>query len=176
MRVLRAFALGRVGRAYRSSMRIAESVASDCSGGGQILVQERRRDLQGARNVVEPILAVIARQDLGRVDLHVQQVVHRVRVFLAVQTVQADTSRFRMQVIGGGLIDRRFERADEGAHFGFERLRVAWGRHQVTAQFADRLLPGFGILRDVVAGQGVEGQAAGPVLGVMALGAVVLSQ
>ena len=62
----------------------------DRAGGDHVLLNERRRDLQGRGNVIETLLGVIEGQHFGTNDLDGEQIANRVFVFLAIQTVQHD--------------------------------------------------------------------------------------
>ena len=96
---------------------------------------------------------------------------NRVGVFLAVQTVQADAAGHDMPF--GGAIEGAFHPSDEALREGSGRARVAAGWHLLAAQLADDLFHDLRITRDIGLGQGVKGNATGPVFGVMALAAVL---
>ena len=125
--------------------------------------------------VVEIVLDLVLRQPGGRVDLQAQQVTHCVGVFAAVEATQRHVAGVR------GRLLRPVERGLEPAHhalYGGVVRQFFFGRrrHQAAAQLLDRGLEDLGFLRHGVGGHGVEGDAAGPVLGVVALEAVGFDQ
>ena len=85
--------LRRVGRdAIRRLRRrghVAEREAADLAGGGQIRLEQRGREAECARLVVEAAARVVGRQELRGVDVEREQIANRVPVLGAVQAMQA---------------------------------------------------------------------------------------
>jgi hypothetical protein len=85
--------LGGVGGAVVHDLRrrrhIADRRPADLAGRRQIRLDERGRHCKRPRHVVEPVGRVVRREELARVDLHVQQIANGVRVLDAVQSVKA---------------------------------------------------------------------------------------
>ena len=67
-----------------------------------VLIEERRGDLQGAGNVVEAVADVVGGEQSRGVDINAEQVAHRVGIFGSIQAVNADAAR--IEVRGAGLI------------------------------------------------------------------------
>ncbi len=83
----------------------------DGAGRGEIRIEERRRHLQHVGDVVEAFRDVVLRQHRVHVCFDVQQVPHRVRVFLAVEAMERDAARLRMFL--RGLVELAFHVRDE---------------------------------------------------------------
>ncbi len=171
---LRAGLLRAIGGAGGQRILVAHGLHDHGARGGDVLVEEGRRDLQRGGDVVEALARLVARQHVGRIDLDAEQVAHGVGVFLAVQAMQADMARIRMRL--AGLVEVAFHPGDERGARGLVRHLVAAGRHLLAAQLAHDLLEHVDVLGDIRLGHRVEGDAAGPVLGVVALGAVGAEQ
>ena len=124
--------------------------------------------------VVEAILARIRRQQHAHVDAEAQEVAHGIGVFALVQSAQGHAAGRGLHLRG---IEPRLEKVDESLH----RLRVgarlrARRRHEAGAQFAYCGFPHFGIAGQRVERHGIEGRAAGPVGGVVAVVAEFLDE
>ena len=172
MHALRARAFDRVCRGGRERLRVANRLRGDLVRGAEVLVHERRRNLQGRGDVVEAIVRFVSRQHRRGVDVEVQQILHGVGVFATVQPMQADTADVRMA--GGGGVQAGLEIADEASDLLVVGLGLAGRGHQAAAQAADGLLPRLGFSGDVVQGHRVEGDATGPVGRVVALETVLV--
>ena len=165
---------GPVGRAGRQRVLVAHGLHDHAARGTNVLVEEGRGDLQRLRVVVEAIARLVARQQGRGVDVDVQQVAHRVGVFLAVEAMQAHVTRVGV-ALGRGVEAGLHPRHEGAGQLLFGHL-VAAGRHLLAAQLADDLFHDLRVLRDLALGHGVEGHAAGPVFGVMALRAVFVQE
>ena len=75
-------------RLSRTTSRVgADGQAADLARRREVLLEQRRRDAQHARDVVEAVALVVGRQQLGDVDVEIEQVADRVAVFGAVQAM-----------------------------------------------------------------------------------------
>ena len=97
---------------------------------------------------VETARFIVRRQQRGRLDLQVQQVVDRVAVFGAIEPVNAGAAGVGVGGIGVINSPRQI-----GSHV-FQRSRVwprhpLW-RHRAYAELANHLFPGFGAGRNIV--------------------------
>ncbi len=143
-------------------------------GGQHVLLDERRRNLQGGGDVVEALRGVIWRQQVVGVHVDQKQVVDGVLVFLAIQPMQ------HFAVGDVRLIGKLVEGIFEPAHQRVDRLAVrlpgARRRHHAAAQLAHCFLEKLGILGDAVGGDALESDAAGLDDVVMAAHAVLLDE
>ena len=103
-------AIGRhsVDRADRRRRRIADGQRADPARGGQILLEQRRRDLQDIGDVVEPVRLVVGRQERRRVDVEREHVAHGGGIFGTVQPVERRAAW--VGLCERDAIDRPFER------------------------------------------------------------------
>ncbi len=154
----------RVGTAHRAHRERARR--------DHVLLDERRRDLQAARDVVEVHDLLVLRQELGRVDLEREQLVNRVRVFLAVEPVRDD--RGECVPRSGRRVQRLLEPRDERHQPLLVGARLFRRRHQVAAQLAHGLLERFGVLGHVRGPDLLEVDAARELGGVVAIRAVLV--
>ena len=90
-------------------LRIAEREPGDLLGGQDVSLDERRRNPKRAGNVVEPGGRIVRRQVLRRIDRQVEQIVHRIGVLGAVQTVKSR----RRRVGSRGAIQLTLEPANQ---------------------------------------------------------------
>ncbi len=137
--------------------RRADGEPADLVGCGEIALEQRRRELQHARDVVEAVARLVGRQELGDLDVEVQQIADGVAVLGAVQAVE----RLRaagVRTRGGCRIELAFEPARElDTRFG-GRPRLADGRHHAGAQLPDDFLPLGGMRGNGVERQRLEGK------------------
>ena len=145
--------------------------AGDRLRGGEVLVEERRRDLQRAGDVVEAVVRIVTRQQGRRVDLEAQQVAHRVGVF-AVQAVQAHMARCDLAACR--RIDTGLQPVDDVPRLGLGWPVLAWRRHQVATHLSNGRFPGLRIRMRVVWRQRLEREPTRPVVSVVAAEAVLL--
>ena len=73
-----------------------------------------------------------------------------------------------------GRVDRGFKVTDDRVDVRLAGLLLAGGGHQAAAELVDRGFPDFRLLGGIGEVHRVQGQASGPVRGVVALAAVVL--
>ena len=111
-----------VRRDGRARVRVADGEPADPRGRRDVARQQRRRHAERARDVVEAGARVVAGQERRRVDGHVEQVAHGVRVLGAVQAVQRRRAGIRRCARG------RVERVLEPAHERVERASPAGAR------------------------------------------------
>ncbi len=87
MILLRTGTLHGVGRGDRTSGSVTHRFGRNLVGRRQVLIHERRRDLQRGRYVVKTVMSLVARQQHGGVDLQVQQIRDGVGIFPAIEPV-----------------------------------------------------------------------------------------
>ena len=136
---------------------VADRQAADFAGGGNVAFEQRRRNAQRARDVIEAARGIVGGQELARVDVDVQQIPNRVGVFGAVHAMQS--GRRNMEL--GGVVEFVFREHDGR----FEELRFrprhARRRHHPGAKLANHLLPVFRILFDVRRIEAIQRDAQG---------------
>ena len=76
--------------------RVADREPADLAGGGDVALEQHRRDAERARDVVEAVARVVGRQERRRIDLEREQVADRVRVLGAVHAMQRRAARVRL--------------------------------------------------------------------------------
>ncbi len=162
-----------VGLHDRNRPRVADGVVRDGAGGVQVLIDERRRDLQGLRVVVVAVLDVVCGQQRGGVDVQAEQIADGVLVFAPVETTERDAPDV---LVRGGRVDRVLEPAGHLEHGLVVGALLASRRHEAAAQLADGLLPDLRVLGDRLGAHDVERHAPRPVLEVVAAHAVILQQ
>ncbi len=170
MEQLRARRGGAIGGARRQRILVAHGLHHQYACGGDVLVHERGRDLQRRGDVVEAIARFIARQiSAGSTSMPSRSCtalayslrLRRCRPTLPGSECAAPTWSSRPSI-----------HEMKAARGGFVGYLVAAGRHLLAAQLAHGLLEHVDVVGDVLLGHGVERDATGPVLGVVALGAV----
>ena len=161
-----------VGRAHRACRRVAHGQHSDVARRGQILIEKRRRHLQHFGDVVEAVAVVVLRQQRSRVQVQVEQIAHGIGVFAAVEAVQRHLTG--INATGRGFVDAAFQPAHQLGHLRFGRARLTGRRHEAPTGAIEDLFPDLGIGRNGVGAHRVEGQAAGPIVGVVAVDAVLV--
>ena len=137
--------------------RRADREPADLVGGREIALEQRRRQLQHAGDVVEAVARLVGGQQLGDLDVEVQQVADRVAVLGAVQAVE----RLRaagVRVRRGGGVELALEPARERQARLGRRARLADGRHHAGAQLADDLFPLGRVRRDLGERQRLQAQ------------------
>ena len=72
----------------RRRLAIADGDARYRTGSGDVPIQQRRRNLQNARNVVEAVARVIRRQERRHIDIDGQNVAYRALILGSVQTME----------------------------------------------------------------------------------------
>ena len=142
----------------RSCIRPPHRLHGHRARGDHVLLDERRRYLQGGRDVVKPLRRIVSRQNLGGVEVDGKKIANSVRVFLAIEPMEHDlvTDMFP----ASGVIQRGLEPRDQRVSRGALRLSSAGWRHHASAQLAHGLLEHFGALADAVRGHALETDAA----------------
>jgi hypothetical protein len=146
-------------RTWRGRLQIADGERADALRGGEVALEQQRRDAEHVRVVVEARARVVRRQHRRDVDLEREEIAHGIRVFGAVQAMDERTPRIRCA--GRGAVERRLQRGDErGAH---ARLgaRDSGGRHHAGADSPRDFFPDVRIERAGREVFGIEDQAAG---------------
>ena len=163
-----------VGVYRRRGVRVAHRHPCDPAGGGQVALQQGRRDGQDVRHVVVALAHVVRRQERRRVDVETEQVADRVRVLGPVQPVQDGSARVGRR--RRGAVEAGFELTDERGEDGRLGARPALGRHHAGPQLQDHLLESGGVQLRVIRIGALQGQAAGARPVVVAGGAVLPQQ
>ena len=140
----------------------------------EILLEQRRRDAQHAGDVVEPVALVVGRQQIGDVDLQVEQIADGVAVLRAIETM--DRLVARMDLPDRAAIQRLLERDGERFERRLVGTRHALRRHHPAAQLHDDLLPHVGVRGGVGGIHAFEREAAGLGTSGMAGQAVLLNE
>ncbi len=152
---------------------LADREPRDLARDAEVLLEERGRDAERRRDVVEAVDLDLVRQVLLRVDLDAEQVLHRRGVLGAVQALHRRVARARLVRVA---VDRGFSPAHELLDVLLIRSRVAGRRHQPAAQLADRGLEHLGLRGDGVGADAFEHDAACCFGLVMTVGAVGLER
>ena len=114
VRVLRHVAGHAVGGAIEPDRRAADGPPADGGRGRRVAFDERGRDAEHVRDVVEPGGRIVGRQQRRDVHVERQQVADRAGVFGAVEAMQR--GRAGIEATGRSAIQRRLERgAERGA-------------------------------------------------------------
>ncbi len=150
--------------------RLADREMRDRARGVDVLLDERRRDAERRRDVREALDLDLGRQVVGRIDVDVEQLLHRVRVLGAVEPLCGNVADLR--VVFRVRVDGRLERRDQRVGVGRFWLRIAGRRHQVSAKLTDGGFEDFGVLGDGLQGDALERHVAGEVVLVVAIRAV----
>ncbi len=126
----------RVLHAGNARIGIADGELSDVPRRGNVLIEERGRDAQGVRDVVEALHLDILRQNFLRVHVHAHQRFHRRGVLGAVQALdrhKAGRRSFGTRV-GSRGVQCVLHPGDERIDILLRRLGTAWRRHLMPAQ------------------------------------------
>jgi hypothetical protein len=153
---------------------VADRQAADRARGADVLLEQRRRDLEHAGDVVEAVALVVGRQQFGDVDVEMKKVAYRVAVLRAVETVYRLVTRIRLA--DRLPIERVLERRGECLERRVIGTRHALRRHHPAAQLEHHLLPRFRARRGVVRVETGQRQAAGLQAIAVAGDAVLLDQ
>ena len=117
----------------------AHSEAAHAPRGAEILLEQRRRDAQHARDVVETEALVVGRQQGRGVEVQIEQVADRVAVLGAVQPVRRLGPRVDSGC--GPAIEHAFERGGKGVERRGVGPRHALRRHHAAVQLLQHFLP-----------------------------------
>ena len=121
---------------------IAHREPRDFGRSRQVLLEQRGRDGQHLRDIVETIGRIVGRQQTGCVDVQIQHVIDGVLVFRAIQAMHHGASRIGVR--GRRLIDSRLQPGSEAVHRRRVRTRNPHRRHFARAQFPNHLFPDLG--------------------------------
>ena len=146
-----------VGGRHGRSLGVADRLERDGARGGNVLVDETGRYLQGGGIVIEVALDVVVRQQCRRVDIEPEQIADGVGILSAVEAAQWHTSGFGIR---NPRVDFVLEPRDQFRHRLTIRAPGASRRHETTAQLADHFLGNLGVLVDRVQIQFRQRQAA----------------
>ena len=111
---------GHVEDGLRRRRHIANRQTADLSRSRQIRLHQRRRQRQRPRDVVEPVRRIVGRQELRGVHFEREHVANRIRIFGAVEAVQAR----RRQMGGRAAIEFILHPGDQRLAGG--RVRAAY--------------------------------------------------
>ena len=101
------------GVAARGTCGAAEREAADFARGGNVALQQGRREIADG-HVVETVAGLVAGQQRGDIDFERQQVADGVLVFGAVEAAEG-VGAAGIGMRGGGAIERGFERGDDAS-------------------------------------------------------------
>ena len=107
MLVLRQIRSGPVHLCNGRLCRIADCQTADLSRCRQVLLQQRRRQLQYVGDIVEAVAFVVGGQEVRDIDVQRQQIADRVSVFRAIQAMDGRPSGIRF--VRSGAVERRFQ-------------------------------------------------------------------
>ena len=124
---------------HGNERRIADGHGADLARRGEILLEQRRRNLQYVRDVVEAVAFVVGRQQFFDVDFKVEQIANRIAVFRAIQAVKRRSAGIGMRC--GGLVQPCFEQRDHRFDRGLIRLGAAQRRHHSCSAASSRPFP-----------------------------------
>jgi hypothetical protein len=141
---LREISLDVVIRCERADLGRSHSDAADFCRCRHIALEQCRRQGKRVGDVVETVTRIVRRQKQCGINVHIEEIANRVRVFDAIHPVQRNAARLHSR-ISRCLIEPILHRA----HSNLQRCRLRTGRirrgHQASAQLADDLFEGFGI-------------------------------
>ncbi len=140
--------------------RIADGQPADRSRGRQVILQQRGRDREHARHVVEAFLiGFVRREQRASIDLEAKQIADGVGVLAAVQAVNRHAACVR--VGRSGRIELSFQRPrDRAIRFGI-RPRPARRRHLAGSKLRDDLFPLLRVVGNSGRIQAIELQPGG---------------
>ena len=124
------------GRRRRTSHRHP----ADLARGGQVALQQRRRDAEHAGDVVEAVAGPVGRQQLRDVDLQVEEIAYGAVVLGPVEPVER-LGAPRVRIVGRGPVELGLQPADETVVGRRIRPRTRQRRHRAGAQLADHGFP-----------------------------------
>ena len=128
----------------RCDGRVADRELADAARGEQVPLHQRRRDREHVRDVVEALVVVVGRQQQLGVDLHAEQVAHRVAVLDPVETMDGKAAG-RGRQLRRGAVERRLEPRGQGGVRRRVRARPAGRRHRPGPQLPHHPLPALGV-------------------------------
>ncbi len=153
--------------AGRPGRRIPNRPRADDARGRDVLVEERRRHLQDAGDVVEAVGFVVLGQEGAGVDAQPEQFLDGGGIFGAVEPMQRHASRIRVR--RGGLVERALQPGHEAVHGRLVGPAHARRRHHAAAQLPHGFLPDLRVVGQMREVHGVEREVGG-------LGALVVAR
>jgi hypothetical protein len=169
--------LGQVGRdpdrvAARRSSRPAYGEAADLLGCRDIAIEQGGGEIANG-DVVEPVAGLVRGQQRGDVDVHGQQIAHRVLVLRPREPADRRVAP-RVGVRGRGAVERSLQVGNHRVIGPIVRAVFADRRHLPRAELAHDLLPHLGMAGHVVRRNRVEREAGLLVVLVMTRQAVLV--
>ncbi len=128
-----------VGRRARLGAGITNREIAHTQRGGEIALEQQWRGLERRRDVVEAEIAAVARQELGDVNPHAQQITHRIGILGAIEPMQHVAARIVFP--GRRGIEARGERRRESCQFGIAGGRRPLRRHGAHTDLANHFFP-----------------------------------
>jgi hypothetical protein len=139
----------------RTARGIADRQAAHGSRGRQVVLEERRRHREHARDVVEAFLVRFVRRQHGAsVDLQPEQIADGVGVLDAVQAVNRNPARIGFR--RGCRIQCAFKSGHDGLIRGGIGTRTARRRHLAGSQLRDDFFPHLCVVADLCGIERVE--------------------
>ena len=145
-----------IGVGRRSWRREPDCEAAQLARRGHVSLEQRRRDREQARHVVEAV-RIVSRQQRCRVDVEPEQIADGVLVFSPIEAMQGVGSA-RVGVARCRFVERRFQPRHERIAGRPVRARSTGRRHGAHPKLADDLLPHLRARADIGRTQRVEGQ------------------
>jgi hypothetical protein len=133
-----------IGDRRRAEQKVANGNAADLHSRCGVALDQRRRDAQRIRDVVEALARIISGQERGLVDVEGQQIPNGVRVLGTIQSVEAAASRVGMRRCRS--IEASFETAGERIERRAIGPRHATRRHEPRPHLANDLLPRVSVI------------------------------
>jgi hypothetical protein len=151
---------------------IADRHRADCGRRVEVGLEQGRRQRLHVGDVVEVGALLIERQPAAGVDLEVDEIAHRARVFGAIEPLERAHAGVRLAHPRG--VDGGFERGGERGRSCRIRPRRERRRHHAGLQLTNHLLGDVRVLRRLGHVEGCERQAAGLARVAVAADAVTL--
>lgn len=158
------------GRFHRAS----DGETADLFRSGEIAFEQGGGEFADG-HVVKAMARIVRREQGGNVYVEIDQIADGVVVFGAIHPAEGVGSA-GIGMGGGGAVDGAFERGDDGVVGFLVGARQAGGWHLAGLEFADHLFPGGGVLANVFCINGLEGEAGGLHLVVVAGDAVLVGE
>ena len=128
-------------------LRRSDRQTADSLGGDEVALHQCRRDLQDARDVVEPVADIIGREQSGNVHIEAQQVTNGVTIFRSIKPVK----RFgpaRIGIRSSGTVQFGFHKSEERIALRLVGTRGCRRRHLAGAHLQHNFFPYLGVRAD----------------------------